>query len=510
LASGGDGVRLWRADGTLLAHSEGSRSGAFSPDGSRILTVDALADGGEVRLSDSELRNPRSLGSGAGFAVFSPDGTRIAFSNQGGAAIVSSDGDGPVVQLDSPIPFHLELNRDSSSLVASSTSDARLYASDGSRPPTILRHRGDQTMGFFSHDGARVLTIENSARIWKVSDPPGVRSVSGPRGRPLAVSPDGSLLFTASPDGTAILSSTDAEAARERARASGPDIVAAAFSPDGKRVAIAHVGGGLRLWKTTDAAPVTLPVRLEAHRLALSPDGRWLAAGRRNGVTIIATDGSTEAALALAPAAWVDRQGWPSSISFSPDGAYLVATMSMSAALLWRSDDWSAEPVAIRGPEDGAGTEEAAFHPRGTMLATGARSGEVQFWSLDGRERVDLARRGGLSVAFSPDGQRVASGLSDGSVRISRLDSSGETLVLHAHPRPVARLTFTPDGRQLMTKGENAPLMRLWLLEWDDLLAALGAATNACLTTDNRRRYFHETVGQAQSAWHDCERRLGR
>jgi hypothetical protein len=61
-----------------------------------------------------------------------------------------------------------------------------------------------------------------------------------------------------------------------------------------------------------------------------------------------------------------------------------------------------------------------------------------------------------------------------------------------------------------VTKAENQPLARVWLLEWDDLVAGVRAATTACLAPRQRVRYLREADAEARAAWEACERRHGR
>src|SRR5262245_20483951 len=67
------------------------------------------------------------------------------------------------------------------------------------------------------------------------------------------------------------------------------------FSPDGKHLAIAGVGGLLRLWDAStgkEAATLQTP-SIAPHSLALSPDGKVLAAGAREGGIVLLWDAVT-------------------------------------------------------------------------------------------------------------------------------------------------------------------------------------------------------------------------
>ena len=134
---------------------------------------------------------------------------------------------------------------------------------------------------------------------------------------------------------------------------------------------------------------------------------------------------------------------------------------------------------------------------------------KVRVFSLDGSEVIGLRRPGGAVVAWSPDGGLIATGLVDGSARISRLDLTGETIVLRGHRGPVYGVAFHPDGRRLATASLDRTV-RLSLIDWGELVHALRAATTACLTVDQRVTHLDESHDKARAAWQACERRFGR
>jgi WD40 repeat protein len=214
-----------------------------------------------------------------------------------------------------------------------------------------------------------------------------------------------------------------------------------------------------------------------------------------SGVTVLRADGSGVRVQHDLPELNVAH------VSFSPDGSHVLMGM-WGESQIWRAD-FTGDPVVL--PLTTIGESTALYHPRGEMIMTGDK---LQFWALDGHERAALARPGGgWNIAWSPDGERIAVDLRDGSVRITRVDGSDEPIVLRGHGDAVTGVAFLPDGR-LATSGGNT--VKLWSLDWRDLVASLRAATTACLQPAERIKYLDEPEATARAAWEACERRYGR
>jgi WD40 repeat protein len=527
LTAGGDGIRLWRADGTPLAHGPGPTSGAqFSPDGTKILSAHSgatnqlpqrpAAGQGEMRVWNADLSAsialpdalPPIMGGNANEelvppSLWSPDGRQVVHRTRRGAGVSNADGRGIIFEVDLGEKQLLRFSPDGSRLLTLDGKDIRLWPIAGKGgESTVLRGHGGPvrtTLATFSADGSRVLTVSNdgSARIWPVGDPPGVRGFrAGKRITNVAVSPDGKLLLATLGDGTArlwpVAGGAPVELGAARLYAAG----FGAFHPDGTRVAIA-ANDGLEVFSVADGKALARPIAgVPVGNPAYSPDGVWLAAtegwNAPHFVTRVRADGSGEPS----------RRGLPDtglSLSYTPDGSRL-AVATFLGVRVWPAD-LTGEPLVLSLT---GGLIQAVFSPGGEAIMTSTSSGKTQFWSVDGRRQVAPSRPGGGPVAWSPDGSRVAVGLLDGSARVTRLDGSDEPVVVDG---PVTGLAFSADGRLVTSGGGKA---RLWLLDWNDLLSSLRSATTACLSPEERGRHLGESPARAHAAWKACERRHGR
>lgn len=238
-------------------------------------------------------------------------------------------------------------------------------------------------------------------------------------------------------------------------------VFAAEFGPGPNDVITLTLGLQIVVWDATKIGDPTGVISLSPHTtykgssqgrsLARSVDGTLAVGTNRGAVLLVHGIGAPDHKNTVTEISPGDGKS-VYDLDFSSDGRMLVASSLSGYVQLWRqsaegewsgSESFSSAQILERGN---------ARIPKGAGVVS-AKPGNARVWS----------------VALSPDQTLAAVGLDDGKVCVFSLDGENATCRDDGHAsEPVKAVQFSPDGRQLVSAG-NDDRVRIWELVFGDM-----------------------------------------
>ena len=250
-----------------------------------------------------------------------------------------------------------------------------------------------------------------------------------------------------------------------------------AFTQDGKKFVTGGEDGTVRVWDTQGNELLKWQ---GAHRgnyyASFSPDGKKIVLTQRGVVgenTLQMIDAETGKSLKK-----LEPTGRITSVAFSPDGKKIVTTEQDSLLVpmglpirIWDAETGMELPrQRLIGHTRGA--HFAAFLPDGERILSVSHDYTIRLWSTDSGKELrrfqvmdnppDDVRTTLWSVDFSSDGRKIAAAI-HGNIRIWDADTGTELKRFATHDTYYyLSLSFSPDGKKVMTVGHGDSRIRIW------------------------------------------------
>ncbi|HEX5271604.1 MAG TPA: WD40 repeat domain-containing protein, partial [Gemmataceae bacterium] len=424
VATGGAALRVWRHAGGEWRAVDLPRQ----PDDGPFNLLDVSADGRTVLVQTTGRAEV------VAWEVDAGKGARVATAGAGGAR--------PVTRLVPGKPLVL---------VRGMTGSVGLVNPLEGRMVRLHSANAEVNVVVASPDGRTTVTgaADGSLR-WYAGPPAGppryTADAHGGRVTLLSLSRDGKRLLSAGGADQVALWDCSGEPKLLRA-GTLREVSAAEWSPDGTKVAVGSQRGEVQEWDAGGAGARTLqqaPLNFLVPSLALSRDGRtFLALDDLRTGRVYDTTG--RGLLATLPGV--------TGLAVSPDGRWLAACDTGGAVRLHDRRSGKDRDAPLPLPPALAGVTALAFSPDGRTLSVACRDNTVRTWDLttdsegarfppchwitfsgDGRRRVGVTAAGSLVVWDAATGQEKAhwpANNGQGSV-----SNDGQVIVLHAGNSP--------------------------------------------------------------------------
>jgi len=203
------------------------------------------------------------------------------------------------------------------------------------------------------------------------------------------------------------------------------------------------------------------------YAVALTADGRYIAAGRANHIDLYDVPGRRMIGSLADPqilhsglygAAGAAHRDMVESLAFSPDGS-LLASGSFAEVKMWRRPAPSPKFSLAT-----SGVNVVACSADGRHIALACEGSAIQVFDAGSGKQsgvIAASTSAPRAVAFSPDGSMLAIASADRGVRVSAV--TGELLAQTVSPTDVSAIAWIEGAKQFATAGADG-IIRIWLV----------------------------------------------
>jgi WD40 repeat protein len=249
--------------------------------------------------------------------------------------------------------------------------------------------------------------------------------------------------------------------------------LALARSPDGRSLAVACEAGqkkdrrwSVLVWDVNSRRlRLALPGMVRTQSLGFSTDGQslLLVSERQRAAVVWDLPAPGQQPESRERLVLGDRAGKADCLAVSPDGRSVAVGYRDGTVRVWDTNTGRLD-CELEG--HGRDVKALAYTPDGQVLASGSRDGTIRLWALPAGQHLRTLTGPFTevrSLAFSPDGTTLASGHAGVAILWS-VPAGTQQSLLKAHKFAITALEFLDGGRTLATAGWDRTV-KLWKLQ---------------------------------------------
>lgn len=333
----------------------------------------------------------------------------------------------------------------------------------------LQKHTGDCTALAFAPDSKTLATggKDSHVHLWNPTTGELVRTLAGPQEAPYPV-----VEISYAPDGRSLVVSHsllavvwDPVSGKELRRLRQEPSARLRFLSDGKTLLVGPPAGRSNVLRFLDATTGERVRQSDGHEgnvmaVAWSADGKRLATAGSQGPILVWDTTSGKVVFKDQP-----QNAGIGILAFSPKGDLLAAASAPTSVALWDIKAGKQLPgLSGTQPGPGAFPLALAFAPDGSKLAAGNRDGMVRVWDMGTSKEVLAFRVENTSeaIAFSSNFELAASGDSrTDTIHLWDLATGKELRKIQRGNQGFINLTFSADSQTLLEAGGRGQLL-LW------------------------------------------------
>src|SRR5437868_129467 len=270
----------------------------------------------------------------------------------------------------------------------------------------------------------------------------------------------------------------------DRLVVSAESVLSVAYSADGSRLISASEDRTVRMWNTNSGTEeARLSEGKPVNTVVISPDGRTIILGRRDGILELFDTKSLQTLNSIRC-----HDAAINAAAISSDSKTVATASEDKTVKLWDVKTGSLKAV-LSGHSQAV--LAAAFGADGLVVASGGRDSSIRIWEVStGKTLQVLSNAGSVNaLSFSPDGSTLVSAASDGRVRVWIWKTAQLKATLNGRGDAVNAICFSRDGNTVAAGGDDRNV-RLWdSRDWKELRVLKGhdlAVTSIAFSSDGK------------------------